>query len=303
MAGQISIGAARQIDRIRDRLDTGFQLLRAEGFKLHLDETEIGDYSFLGCNMSGSVDSRYSPDEARLLFRNYIASVISDAIVNDWEEHLVNKLVKEHYNYFNEEERRQIVRQAFRNLNQGDVYGFYPHKTNRRTRVLQKIMEYLENHSELFIDGFVKFRLKEYVRELRDAVDMAVDEFLMEKEYHEFIRLLRYFVEIQEPRVVLLHVVVRPNGYFQLFDGEHKPVNSDYLDGFSLEGSDMGINYEDLLISALISLAPKKLIIHMSGGSGCTEAVNTIKKVFDDRVTHCPGCDRFFHARQESRDR
>jgi len=303
LAGQISIGASKHIDEIRDKLDAEFQLLKAEGFTVSLDENEMGEFTFLGCNLiNPDVYSQYTPEEINLIFRHYIGNVLSELIITDWEKHLISKLVKEQYNYFNEDERHQIACRAYRNLNHGELKEFSVHRLNRKTRVLQKILEYLDKNNELVIDGFVKFRLKEYMSELQDAVDTAVDEFLMEKEYNEFIRLLRYFVEIQEPRVTLVHVVINSNGVFQLFDGENKPVNSDYLDGFTLETNEAEINYEDLLISALISLAPKMIILHLSGAVGFSEAVTTIKKVFGGRVTTCPGCEKYSHSQQGQQD-
>jgi putative sporulation protein YtxC len=303
LAGHISIGASKHIDEIRDRLDAEFQMLKAEGFKVLLDENEMGEFTFLGCNLiNPDAYSDYTPEEINLTFRHYIANVLSELILSDWEKYLIGKLVKEQYNYFTEEERHQIANHAYRNLNHCGPAEFSVQKLNRKTRVLQKILEYLDKNNELVIDGFVKFRLKEYMGELQDALDTAVDEFLMEKEYNEFIRLLRYFVEIQEPKVMLVHVVVHANGFFQLFDGENKPVNSDYLGGFAFDANEGEINYEDLLISALISLAPKVIVLHMSGGTGFSEAVTTIKKVFGNRVTTCPGCERYSHSRQGQRD-
>jgi hypothetical protein len=48
------------------------------------------------------------------------------------------------------------------------------------------------------LDGFLSFRLKEYRGRLAEVVDKAVDEYMMDMEYKEFIRVLRYFVDVQE---------------------------------------------------------------------------------------------------------
>ena len=47
------------------------------------------------------------------------------------------------------------------------------------------------------------------------------------------------------------------------------------------------IDYDDLLLSALITISPRKLILHLSAK---TEIVDTIMKVFQDRVILCKGC-------------
>lgn len=45
------------------------------------------------------------------------------------------------------------------------------------------------------------------MRQLEDSVDIAIDEYLMDKEYNEFIKLLRHFVDLQEPKRDLVNVV------------------------------------------------------------------------------------------------
>ena len=73
-------------------------------------------------------------------------------------------------------------------LNEGHKY--YP--SSRKKQITEKIKEYLDKNDELILDGFINFRLKDYMLEIEGLVDDAVDDFLMEKEYLEFIRLLRY---------------------------------------------------------------------------------------------------------------
>ena len=58
------------------------------------------------------------------------------------------------------------------------------------------------------MEGFIRFRLKDYIEELKYIIDGSVDELLIDREYNEFIKLLRYFVEIQEPKVEEVHVLL-----------------------------------------------------------------------------------------------
>ena len=79
----------------------------------------------------------------------------------------------------------------------------------------------------------------------------------------EFIRLLRYFVDIQEPKVNEVNILLEKNSMFKLLDSEGKEIENEYLEGFCVELMSNSVNYEDLLISALITLAPKQLVIHL----------------------------------------
>ena len=65
-----------------------------------------------------------------------------------------------------------------------------------------------------------------------------MDDLLIEKEYGEFIRLLRYFVEIQEPKVDEIHVVVGEDNRYVLLDSSLRIINNDLLEDLAREISD-----------------------------------------------------------------
>lgn len=53
---------------------------------------------------------------------------------------------------------------------------------------------------------------------MEEIIDNAVDDFLIEREYKEFIRLLKYFVEIQDPKFNVVHVVMEYDDNYMLLD-------------------------------------------------------------------------------------
>ncbi|NPV27093.1 MAG: putative sporulation protein YtxC [Firmicutes bacterium] len=300
MTAGILIGSSKYVEAIRDKLYGEVKTLQNNGFQVVLNSKERGEYTFLGCNIinpGGITD--YSNEELFLLFKHYIANVVSEIIVNYWEPILIRKLIKEHYPYFSEQEKENLAQKTLRFLNQCDGISANQlvYQLDRKSKILHKAIDYLHANNEIIIDGFINFRLKEYLNELREAVDMAVDELMMEKEYNEFVRLLQYFVEIQEPRMAEIHVVLRASGIFQLYDAKGSLVKSDYLEGF-VAGLDSEINYEDLLISALITIAPQRVILHFHESNMYLESMVTIKNVFGDRVGICPGCDTCLYQRQ-----
>ena len=44
-------------------------------------------------------------------------------------------------------------------------------------------MDYFDNSNSIILDGFVNFRLKDYIKDLEEIVDKAVDDFLTDREY------------------------------------------------------------------------------------------------------------------------
>lgn len=135
------------------------------------------------------------------------------------------------------------------------------------------------------LEGFVRFRLKDIIDEIEMAIEMSVDDFIIQKEYNEFIDLLRYFVELQEPRIDLVNVI-KKNGSFQILDQERKEISSEYLEGYLADMFKDEVEYEDLLVSALINLAPQKIRLHFQRD----EVEETVRRIFGQKVEICRGC-------------
>ena len=293
MQASFSIGARENIELLRSRLDTEFALLQNDGIRINCEQSPTGGLTFLGYNIADYGNSNYSEEETRVIFKHYIANVVSDLILNNWERELLLDIIRQNYYYFTADEQQMIFQIALKHLNHGletDDETFVEY-LSRKSLILQKLLEYLQSNDRLIIEGFIKFRLKDYLQELYSITDKAVDEYMMEKEYKEFIRLLKCFVEIQEPRLELVHVLLQPSGCFKLLDGNKKNISSDYLDGFIIESDEPEINYEDLLVSALITIAPTAIVLHFQSNRHSMKATETIKSVFGDRVTYCEGCN------------
>lgn len=250
-----------------------------EPYKFNYKINNKGNITFLGYEL-------YEQNISALEFKNLLANTVADIIVEDWVHILMKRIIRDHYYYFNEEEKKNIKSKALELL-KSDQLKFRP--VTKKDEIAQRVLDYLEKNKELVVEGFVNFRLKDFMMDIEDVVDSAVDDFLMEKEYLEFIRLLKYFVEIQEPKVNEVHIIFIKDGTFKLVDKDGKEIENEYLDGFSLELMNNSINYEDLLISALITLAPRLVVIHKTR-SGSKDTVKTIENVFGKKSRRCSGC-------------
>lgn len=292
MARAFSIGAARHIDLIKDKLGRELKLFEGSGLKVKLVEQPAGKFTFLNCRLVDYGGCLYPDEDARTILKNHLAGIIADIILEYWEDHLVREIIRENYYYFAEEEKDMIFRYTLQHINRekdGSSSGQIC-LVIRKSRILQKVLEYMHGNNRIILDGFIKFRLKEYINELREAADSAVDDFLIEREYREFIQLLKYFVGIQEPRYEQIHVLIKPEKYFVLYDEKHRVIKRDCLEGCIIELSDNEISYDDLLVSVLITLSPRWITIHYEGDCGVPAAIDTIVNVFEERVTRCGGC-------------
>ncbi len=289
----LSIGVSGDVMHIRQRLDYEFNSLREEGFDIDIQEINRGTTTFLGCSVIKRGNGRVSPEDLAFLCRHYIANALSDIIVDEWEPKLIGKIIKEHYHYFSDKEKEAILKNTCESLNglgTREPTRSLRRRLNWKTQILKKLLEYLENHSEVNLEGFITFRLKDYIEELEDAVDQAVDEILLEHEYREFINLLRHFVEVQQSRVENVNVYLYSSGLFQLKDGEDRIIKDELMDELSIYTLEGEIEYDDLLISSLVTLAPQHVVVHSRRLNTSGLALDTLRSVFSERLEFCHGC-------------
>jgi len=287
----ISIGATQHMELFKAKLSNQLKLCESQGLKVDLEESPAGKFTFLSCRIAGGARRGYSEEQIQNLLRQKLAETITDVILDHWEKHLLKKIIRENYYYFGDEEKKLIFDYSLRYINcdgREDRNSLY--RLKQKNGINQKIIDFLKYNNHIIVDGFIRFRLKEYLAELREATEKAVDEFLMEREYREFIQLLQYFVEVQEPRMDLVHLYISESGGFKLFDDKMQPVRSDYVGGFFLDMLENNLNFEDLLINALITIAPKEIKIHRACKNIHTAMLETINSVFAGRVSDCQGC-------------
>jgi putative sporulation protein YtxC len=120
------------------------------------------------------------------------------------------------------------------------------------------------------------YKMKKENKEREEELKIA------EQEYNEFIKLLKYFVDIQEPKYEEIHITQNSDGTYKLIDEAGNEVHREYFDEFKREIEDSEVNYDDLLISSLITMSPKKIIINNSESIKNKELLMTISKVFDN---------------------
>lgn len=289
MEESIFIGATRHMDVLYKRLHEELKPLENEGLQVSLEKNPDGKFSFLACNFS-ALQAHRQRKQIRTVYLNNVANAICEIILNHWEKVILENIIRESYYYFSPEERDIILSYALEYISgdnpaRGNIYY-----KKRKERILDELSEFLNTNNYIVIDGFIRFRLKDYVNELYEAAEQAVDEFLMEREYKEFIQLLKYFVDIQEPRVDCVNVLINANGVFELYDEKGELIDNGLMEDFMIEFISSEINYEDVLISSLVTIAPNEIIFHFEPTKKQKVTVDTISKVFSGKVKYCKGC-------------
>lgn len=213
-------------------------------------------------------------------FYNFLTELIGEVVIEFYEEKILKQLINYNYFYFDEYEKNKILENCIQ-LIEPEVYT--PKLFDNKN-----IKEYVKENKAMFLDGFVYFRLKAYLEYLDEVVDSGVNQFVIEKEYREFISLLRVYIESKVPEYNLLHLIYI-NGESILLDEKRNIVsvseniyNAKYL-------SDISFSSNDFALNTLLCLLPRRIEIHLIDDED--EFINTLKLIFEGRVTICKDCD------------
>lgn len=294
----LCIGVDSYTNDIIHSINKELRQLGKDKINYSLDQVNKDGSTSIICSINDDDDDNYYDEKTIKSFdtlKIHVANALAHYIIKRYEDKLILRTINSNYCYFNSIEKKDILKNTLKLIENNDKND-KNNKSNllniqRHNLIAEKLLEYFENSNSLILDGFVNFRLKDYMKDLEDIVDKAVDNYLMDREYKEFIRLLQYFVDIQEPKAEIIHVIVNYNFRYTLLDESKKEITNECIKEFVNEISEGEINYDDLLVSSLITFAPKKIIIHCNGQMKNKELLETIKNVFTGRVFLCEGCE------------
>ncbi|MBM7558049.1 putative sporulation protein YtxC [Halanaerobacter jeridensis] len=279
----IRVGSNKYKDCLKKRFALEREILKKDQYNIEINSIEQGNILFFECSVTNDT----------LLFtilKELIANVLSDLIINHLELDFLYKILNINCKQLSQEEEKKIINIALNRLNIGDGKNDegIKAKIKRKNNILLEIIEYIADGQEIVLEGFVRFRLKGYLTELESAVKNAIEEYGVEKESRGFVHLLKHYVDIQANNSKLVNVIKIKNNGFKLLNENEKMIENPFLDEYVLEQLEQELDQQDLVISALISIAPQEIILHFNQP---LELIENLKNIFNKRVSICLGCD------------
>lgn len=217
-------------------------------------------------------------------FLNLISSLISDCILLFFEPLLIKRCINLNYFYFDDFEKKLIEKNSYNyiQIDEDDTLKY------RKDEIWVNVLNYLLENKSMILDGFVNFRLENYLDTINDIVDYSVNKYIVEKEYTEFINLLKIYIDSKQSEADLVHLVYT-NGESILLDSGRNIIslsdnifNAKYL-------SDISFSSNDYALNALLTLLPKRIELHVIGYED--EFINTLKLIFGNRIFICKDCN------------
>ncbi|HWP95718.1 MAG TPA: putative sporulation protein YtxC [Syntrophomonadaceae bacterium] len=288
-----SVGGSSLIEEFQNRL----RWIKQRGFTLDIEireNQESGIDLIRFCLEGKNQDRVFRDEDIRHIFRHQLAESLAEHIVVSWEEKLLWKEVARSHRKSSPTEKEAILEKArdiLHNSKNSESLNLLL-SFGRKTRIIQRLLEHIKDHGHLDLEGFITFCLQDFLTELKYAVELAFEEKKNEKEYSDFVSLLRYFVDSQFSKMEEVNLMVKSDGLFYLWDGSGVPIEEKYINYYMDEMLTNEVSLDDVLVSILITIAPLHIILHNTGAAGSSEPVMMIRNVFGDRISECPGCER-----------
>lgn len=226
--------------------------------------------------------------EIRDLFKYCYALGIADYIVDNIEKELIKKIIASSYTSLTKTDKDLIIQNIgeYCTGKEFELFMEPTHKLNRKAKIIFEITKFIDDNDHMDLEGFINFRLRYYLDELNDLVDIFVEKLEMEKEYNEFIKLLKYFVDIQPSKIEEVKLIINSPVEYRLLTIDDEVIDKDYVMKLIDDFGDTPLSEDDFLISCLISLSPKKILVY-NAPKATSEIYDTIYKIFDGRVSFC----------------
>lgn len=242
-------------------------------------------------------------------FYSALSNSIANCILCCYEEKIIHKLSMQNYFYFDNDDIVCIEKicnlllsdakcvscesddkffSAINHIDNPEFDSVLSEIANRKNILWCKVLKYISSHKSILLEGFITFRIKDYIDILDNAVDFSVSQFVINREYTEFIDLLKIYINSHQINCNLVHLVY-VNNESLLLDEEKNIISltKNNLDTKFL--SDITFSSNDYALNSLLTLLPKKIIIHLINPED--DFINTIKSIFCDRVTICTNCN------------
>ena len=219
-------------------------------------------------------------------FLKSLSTTLTFFIIDMYEKNIIDNLIKSEYFYFNISERNKIANITYEDLYNTEEAVYSP--SERFDGIYKAIYNYFLNNHSILLKGFVPFRLKNYFEQLLEQIDKSVNKYIIEKEYTEFISLLKIYVKSEVSSCNEVHLIYI-NSKTLLLDENKNIIKIDENILSRKYLSDISFSSNDYILNTLLNLIPKKIYIHTMNDT-TDEFINTIKLIFEDRVSLCDDC-------------
>ena len=253
---------------------------------LDLEHFYISSNSF---KIYDNVIVHYSGDNLDLFF-DYICSILTDTVIEFYEPIKLKKDLNKDFFYFLPSEKNRILELC--KEENSDTSEFFEDKYFSIYNAFSKYIH--ENHS-LVLSGFFTFRLYDYHQKLDYILNTCINRYLIEREYFEFINILRLYINSNPPHTSNLNLIYLKDKALLLDENNQNidikssnSINAKFLSDITFSDNDYVLNY-------LLNTLPSHLTLHIPFENSLQDDfITTLKLIFENRVSICNNCSICF---------
>lgn len=173
------------------------------------------------------------------------------------------------------------AQKRFSHIDQRIFTGAFRRAASQNRRKLEEILKgYLKEYKTLHVEGFLRFRLQTVLSELCYCIQLTLREIEQEEQYRDFLMLLQTYVKECVPLVDTVLLLADSGGQHHLFTENGVEITYDYAD---LEDAESLENEDDVILSSLLTIAPRTVYLYGENKSANPCLVDTIRKIFSVR--------------------
>lgn len=260
----------------RKLTEAGFSVSRVNGESVELAVAFLGD----------SVDK--------------FVKVLVDCLLSDWLCAYIDAQLLQGHAYLNEDEREYVALLTLHGLRTVSIGNRDWRDWNEYIRAdLNHVIRRSET-GHLSLDGFMRFRAKALLVGAEVGVSEVVEQFLADREYEEFVSLLRYMLESQPATQQVVHVFCTDERLWMCDDTGALITDEDVTQAAHQVSDEGEVNVEDLSMSVLITRSPCRIVIHDTTHDAAWPSFSeTLERVFLNRVVRCDGCAACKHIERD----
>lgn len=207
------------------------------------------------------------------------AEILTDIIIENLQVRYIVKELRQNYFFIPENEQCEILIDTLKQIWFAKEESPFYHM---RENIQSRLIEYMEQEADglLTLEGFIRFRMKDYLAGWIESLEDCLDDYILEKEKEEFIKLLRYFVSMKDPGIDQVFLRRDHIGVLRLYNCSGLEL---CLDISKEEMRASHISQNDLVLSQLVNIAPERIYIQQPQEVD-PKLLELIHKVFIGRV-------------------
>lgn len=150
--------------------------------------------------------------------------------------------------------------------------------------IKEELEEFSKMYSEINLDGFVIFVFRKYEQAICDCISNELIMIKAEEEYEKILSLVSEYISVSENYLNILNIVFQTDNSFICYDEFNNNITEMCKAEAAKEFGNEKNNFEDELLSILLTQNPNECIVNLNGYSINDNLFHTLKRLFGDRI-------------------